>query len=206
MLRSIPGIGSNIATYRQDQFERAQRRAEALGRAASELLDPEDLFRRIGEDERLADMFEAAVAAAVASSSDSKIYLLGRAVATGALATDEAGVDEAQELIRIAGQLEAPDLKAMLALQADRTWPGNNDRYKGENPVGHLTRHVGMTPTVATTVVARLRHLGLLEDSPSAWINDLGNGDDDGVNVDVMSWLSPAGVELLAVLRARGDD
>lgn len=174
-----------------------------MGAAAGEVMDIEELFKKVAEDERLGDMFQQAVVAAASSSSQERIRLLGRALATGALADDEASIDEAQELLRIAAELEAVDIRAMIALRI--VDPKAPDRYRGTDPDAYLQRRLGMTPAVAATVLARLRQLGLLDETTMTWINDPQDSDDDSVNLEVTTHLSDAASELLAVLASHAD-
>ena len=75
----------------------ARRRArgqQALAVAASSVgITPGDLLDRILRDEQLLDLAAAVVAAASETMVEAKIRALGRALATGALATDDAVVE-----------------------------------------------------------------------------------------------------------------
>ena len=194
-LRMIPKVGTVVAQYRVDRFEQQKRRAEQLGDAASELLDPEELFRRIREDERLADMFEEAVAAAVASSSEDKIRLLGRALAAGALATDEAKIDAMQEMIRVASELEAVDIRALIFFGS-----GSSTR----DPDWDLKDQLQYDPATARIVVARLERLGLFGSESSGWVSFPEDKDDHSVEVDAEWVVTVAGERVLEVLGELG--
>src|SRR4051812_8521625 len=117
LIRMVPNLGPVLATWRHETHERKQKRIEKLGAAAAEEIGVEQFFQQVASDERLTDMFDAAVDSAIATSSDAKIRLLGRVVAAGALADDEARVDEAEQLLRIALELDPVDLRALRAME-----------------------------------------------------------------------------------------
>lgn len=120
MLSLIPKYGPLVADWRKAVFEREQCRAQLLGETASEEIGMSQLLEQLAHDEVLSDMFREAVETAVRSSSDLKIRLLGKVLAAAAVAKDEAKIDETQELLRIAEQLEAVDVRALTALSAGR--------------------------------------------------------------------------------------
>jgi chloramphenicol 3-O-phosphotransferase len=76
-------------------------------------MTPEDLLNRILRDERLLDLAAAVVAAASETMVEAKIRALGRALATGALAADDAVVDEQRFLVDILDDLEAPHVRML---------------------------------------------------------------------------------------------
>ena len=98
----------------------ARRRArgrQALAVAASSTdITPEDLLDRILRDEQLLDLAAAVVAAASETMVEAKIQALGRALAAGALATDDAVVDEQRFLVDILADLEAPHIRVLKQL------------------------------------------------------------------------------------------
>ena len=113
----------------------------------------EDLLERIMEDERLADLFRATMEAAVRAGDEQKLRALGRALARGALATDDAEFDDAQLVLRTVGQMEPIDLRALVML-TEKPIPldaqGRPDRSEpGSGPIPGLA------------VLAHLEQLGL---------------------------------------------
>jgi hypothetical protein len=95
----------------------ARRRARgrrALAVAASSAgVTPEELLERILHDEKLLDLAAAVVAAASETMVEAKIRTLGRALATGALALDDAVVDEQRFLVDILADLEAVHVRVL---------------------------------------------------------------------------------------------
>ena len=186
LLRMVPKFGPVVATWRQETHERKQRRAERLGAAAAEGIGVEQLFEQIASDERLTDMFNAAVDASIATSSDAKIRLLGRALAAGATASDEAKVDEAEQLLRIALDLDAVDLRALRALE----------RWHVRDAVHTVAYALDISAAIAGSIVARLERLHLLSVERMASISDKKDPDDDQVNLDE-EWRVTATAEAL---------
>jgi hypothetical protein len=191
LIRLVPKLGPIVATWRQETHERRQRRAEQLGTAAAEGIGVEQLFEQIASDERLTDMFNAAVEASIATSSDAKIRLLGRALAAGATAADEAKVDEAEQLLRIALELDPVDLRAMRALER---------RHVGD-AVYTVAYALDISPAIAGPVVARLERLHLLSVERMASISDKKDPDDDQVNIDEEWGVTDTAAALLGLLR-----
>ncbi len=174
LLRLVPKLGPVVATWRQEMHERKQRRAEQLGAAAAEGVGVQQLFEQIASDERITDMFNAAVEASIATSSDAKIRLLGRALAAGATASDEAKVDEAEQLLRIALDLDPVDLRALRALE----------RWHVSNAAHTVAYALDISSAIAGPIVVRLERLHLLSVERIASISDKNDPDDDQVNLD----------------------
>lgn len=150
--RLIPKLGPIVASWRQDTFDRKQRRAQQLGDVVSETIAIEEFFTHVASDERLSDMFDTAVEAAIATSSQAKVRLLGRALAANATAEDEAAVDETEQLLRIAIELDPVDLRALRAL----------DRWHTNNAIDKVSFALHVTEATAGPIVARLEHLHLI--------------------------------------------
>jgi len=96
---------------------RRRRGERAYEVAADEAgMSPDELLRSILGDERLLDLAVAVVTAAAETALDAKINALGRALATGATAADDAVVDEQRLLVRILADLEAPHIRVLVQL------------------------------------------------------------------------------------------
>lgn len=195
LIRLVPKLGPIVATWRQETHERKQKRAEQLGAAAAGEIGAEQLFRQIAADDRLTDMFNTAVEAAVATSSDAKIRLLGRALASGAIAKDQAHVDEAEQLLRVAVELDPVDLRALRALE----------RWHSSDPEGSVAFALGVGPAVAGPIVARLQRLHLIKVERLASVSDKKDPDDDQVNIDEEWSITPTTEALMALLDQRAD-
>jgi hypothetical protein len=116
MLRLIPGVGAVMAQWRDETYLRDKERVERMGAATAEVIDGEAVLRAIQEDERVSDMFRDVVSAAVRTGDDNKLGLLGRALASGALAKGDAAVDEAQQFLRIASELDPVEVEHLLGV------------------------------------------------------------------------------------------
>ena len=84
--------------------------AEAAGRSL------DDLLERITSDPRRLQLFAAATKAAAETTLEAKIRVLGRALATGALANDDALVEQQRFLVGILADLEALHLRVLAQL------------------------------------------------------------------------------------------
>jgi hypothetical protein len=84
---------------------------EEAGTSADELLDA------IMADERLTDLFRMTMELAARSGSEQKLKALGKALASGVLANDDAAYEQSLLLMRTIGQLEAPDIRVLSLVQ-----------------------------------------------------------------------------------------
>lgn len=195
LIRLVPTLGPIVATWRQETHERRKRRAEQLGAVAAEDIGVEQLFEQLANDERLTDIFNAAVDAAIATSSDAKIRLLGRVLAAGAVAEDEAKVDEAEQLLRIALELDPVDLRALCALE----------RWRAADATSDVAYALDIGPAIAGPIVARLERLHLIVVERMASVFDKKDPDDDQVSIDE-EWTVTATAEgLMNLLRERSN-
>jgi hypothetical protein len=103
--------------------ERGQRVLAVASSAAG--MPPEELLQRILRDERLLDLAAAVVAAASQTMVDAKIRTLGRALAAGALASDDAIVDEQRFLVDTLADLEAPHVRVLHQLSIEHDGYGS---------------------------------------------------------------------------------
>jgi hypothetical protein len=115
------------------------------------------------EHERFSDLLRDSVEAALRTRDERKIRLLAKAFASGALADDEAAVDEAEQQTRLIADLDPVDLRAVLVLR---------DRSRGYgHPVTCIARELRLTGATAHLVYARLERNGLVETQTLASIN-----------------------------------
>lgn len=98
--------------------QRRSRNAEEMVAAASDEsgLAPETLLETIVTDDRLTLLFSMAIDAALRTNAERKIRALGKAVARGTLAGDDAKIDEEQLVVSTLADLEAPHIRILLAL------------------------------------------------------------------------------------------
>jgi hypothetical protein len=140
-------------------------------------------------------MFRSAVDAAMRSTSELKIQLLGRALSSGALADDDAKVDEAEQMLRVATELDPVDLRALLAIREDR------QRFRPQSNPFQSLRRLGLSSASAWPVLARLQRLGLMSTSQSATVTTAGEErEDDDIEVEEEWELTSAASEVLKLL------
>ncbi|WGX98080.1 hypothetical protein [Nocardioides sp. L-11A] len=191
--------GDVVAEWRRERFEREERRADKLQEAIERRVAMGDLLNAVREDERLEEMFRVAVDAAVSSTSDLKIKLLGGAVASGALVDDTAKVDESVILLRLATELEVLDLRAIVAMSR----ASREERHElGARPVRFLADTLGIGPAIARPILSRLEQLGLVERVPIGSVSDASQDgrEYDTIEVDYDWNLTDTAGELLDLL------
>jgi hypothetical protein len=76
----------------------------------------EEFLNTIGSDPARLNLLAETIDAAARSNLDAKVRMLGAALGSGALAQDAARVDEAALKVRVLGELEAPHLKVLDAI------------------------------------------------------------------------------------------
>jgi hypothetical protein len=114
----VPGIGQQIADFRRDRHAVEQHRARVVAEeaAAATGWTAEELLEHVAGDDRLADLLMRAIEAARRTGVEEKLAALGRAVASGALAADDADVDEAELFIRTLDDIGAAEIRALIAM------------------------------------------------------------------------------------------
>jgi hypothetical protein len=119
-------IVSETLARRRDRGQRALAVA-----AAEAAMTPEELLQRIVRDERLLDLAAAVVAAASETMVEAKIRTLGRALAKGARASDDAVVDEQRFLVDTLADLEAPHIRVLHQLSVEHEGYGSPRKPDG---------------------------------------------------------------------------
>jgi hypothetical protein len=176
--------------------ERAQRALAVAASTAS--MTPEELLDRILRDERLLDLAAAVVAAASETMVEAKIRALGRALATGALAVDDAIVDEQRFLVDILADLEAPHVRVLHQLSIQHEGYGSPRNEKGDGRAyGWLTEdlsaHLPGMGVVLQPVLRVLESRDLVRDTAVGTLDY------------VPRWVvTEAGERCLAMLEERG--
>jgi hypothetical protein len=196
LLKLVPKFGSVLADWRKETYERDLHRVQTMSAAAGEKVNLGDLLQALHTDEALSDMFRTAVEAATRAGDDDKLRLLGRALASGALAEDDAAVEEAEQLLRAAVELDPVDLRALLALRASNAG----------RPRVVLQERLGTTEAVAWAVLARLLRVGLVEVERDARVSDPDDRTSDFVDIEETYTVTPAGEALVALLDERGSE
>jgi hypothetical protein len=190
----VPKVGGVLAQWREETFVRDQERIERMSQGAAEAIDLGDLLEAMQEDERVSDMFRVAVDAAVRTGAEDKLHLLGRALAAGALAADDAAVDEAEQLLRTAVELDPVDLRALLVIEDTQS----------RHPRQILEEHLEISTAVALAVMARLQRLGLVAEEQNATLNDARDKTNEFVDIDQTYVLTALWDAMQAVLADQG--
>lgn len=203
-LRLIPGFGDKLAQFNRDRYESRKARLEALRDAIAEDLTIDSLFDAISSNEEIADRFRAAVDAASRTTSAEKIRLLGKAVASGALAKDQAQVDISAQLLRLATEVEAVDLRGLIALRDWLHRVVTQPATEALDAQQVLVSRLGWSPVLADPVLARLQRLGLVQLAQEAHVMFPEDKNDDQIEM-IETWdVTPAGDALLELLE--GED
>lgn len=116
----VPVVGQPLADFRRDRYTLEMHRARVVAEevAAATGWSPAELLEQVASDERLGDVLVRTIEAARRSGVEAKLRALGRAVASGALAADDAEVDIAELLVRTLDDLEAAEIRALLAYES----------------------------------------------------------------------------------------
>lgn len=173
------------------RLERTQEAADAAsefsGRSFDELINIAS-----GDDQRL-EIIGRAVQAAALSSDFATIRALGRLLATGVLATDDAKVDESLRIISTLATLDPIDVKVLERMCA----PGSTWHVQRTDDNSHrrsIAEEFPQAETVIDHVVARLSQQGLIA-----------RPDAGGLSWDGIPWTATDfGLLCIQTLRAAG--
>ncbi|MGH9252022.1 MAG: hypothetical protein ACRD0W_21270, partial [Acidimicrobiales bacterium] len=120
--------------YMQDAGQRAWSRVKAASDEAADVFgDAEQLLERISSDDRLLWLLDTTVDAAARASTEQKARALGRALAEGALASDDARIDEAQFMARVLADVETIDVRVLANLSGLRDLHNEYVEARGHN-------------------------------------------------------------------------
>jgi hypothetical protein len=186
------GILPTFLEYIQDTSKRAWSRVKAASDEAVDVFgDAEQLLERITSDDRLLWLLDSTVDAAARASTEGKARALGRALAEGALANDDARFDEAALMSRIINDVEPIDLRVLARLsdlRHGRHVPSEAgpaaDGFPAYLWTVDLARVAGLDPVVVDGPLGLLQRHGLIgqavispnEDEGTGWcITDLGD-------------------------------
>jgi hypothetical protein len=153
LIRGLSARLGALVDYVYDVRQRAEARAGLmLDIAASQAGTEERLLEAIGSDERRLRLLEQAIRAAETSRVEEKVHAIGRALASGALAEDDAVIDEVSILIAAIADLEIPHIRVLrLLMQIPLT-------------LGQLGSQLRASPELIQALVAALRRHGLIFD------------------------------------------
>jgi hypothetical protein len=118
-----PARAEAIISYLDDRSARRQRRIEEMADAAeSEAGEPfAALLGRAQSDDDRSDLANDVLSQAADAASAWKIRALGRALALGLLASDDAAIDEVRLMVRAMRDLESPHVRILHHLYVHRS-------------------------------------------------------------------------------------
>lgn len=124
-----PRLGA-VLQYAQAVNERATaRRQMFVGELLEDSgLEPDDVIKRLHEDERLSALFETALDTVARSAYESKLLLLARVVAQAI--DDKASIDDSILLAATIRELEPPHVRAFIILARNPTWLNDHDQIR----------------------------------------------------------------------------
>jgi hypothetical protein len=160
LLRLVPKVGPVAAQLRDELHKRDQERYDEFRKRVEDDIDLDELARLILEHERFGDLLRDSVEAALRTRDTQKIRLLAKAFSSGALADDEASIDEAEQLTRLIAELDPVDIRAALALR------NRGNRYG--HPVGCIQHELGVSHPMSNLIYSRLQRTGLVENETIA--------------------------------------
>jgi hypothetical protein len=139
-----------------------RRMAAVLGLAAKQSGKmPVDLVEEISTDPRKLQLLVDSLRAGAESAWEERTRVLGRALAAGAVAEDDALVDEERKWVAILASIEAPELRIMeYLLRGDKERPGHMIIARRE----HLARASGYRQLIGPALVAMERNALVLRE------------------------------------------
>lgn len=167
----VPYRGPALAAYIQDRQDRESRRLEAFAEGVRDHgADLEAILAAATTNPQFAALVDTAFGAAQRSSWPGKARMLGRALADGHLASDDAKLDEAGLLLSTIAALEALDVRILDLLQRIMTdqMPVSETETTGDGlgkgiSVMNLSKYTGgISQPALGHIVSRLSALGLI--------------------------------------------
>jgi hypothetical protein len=152
----------------------------------------------------LLDLAAAVVAAASETMVEAKIRMLGRALATGALAADDAVVDEQRFLVNTLADLEAPHIRVLHQLSIEHEGYDSPQSAEGRRraygwSTGDLSKQLPGMGLVLRPVLSALASLELIRDTAV--------GSLDYVPGEAERWIvTDFGMQRLVILEEHGHE
>jgi hypothetical protein len=147
---------------------RHQRALEALQAGADfKGSTPEDILRAAQSDAARIELVAQALAAASTATTDAKVRALGRALASGALSSDEALVDQEVHVISALARLEPAHVRALELLSETRIPQVNGVLYRSRDlawPVLAIAQKYPSAAAVLPALLATLSSVGAIRD------------------------------------------
>lgn len=185
LIRLLPRVGGVLATWR---VERHQERLEVFLDSFGEV--PEDtVIEAIKQRPYFADDLDRAARAAAETHSEEKIRLLGKVLRAELVAKDQAAVDNVQQILRVAIELDPVDIRALVAIRESPK----------SDPFDTVRDYLSVNSATAFAIRSRMVRLGLIEMFTEAAIASPEDKDDDSVFVE-QSWSTTPVFEALVLM------
>jgi hypothetical protein len=161
-----PSRGQAIGKWLESLRVRSEDRGRTAFEAATEAarISADELLDSIMADERLTDLFRMTMELAAKSGNEQKLNALGKALASGSLAKDDAEYDEALLLMRTIGQLEPADVRVLLGMGVRQVVRGVTSSQPVARPEESLFAPLA--------VWVQLEQLGLIEKTTTSRSSD----------------------------------
>ena len=168
VVKEVPLLGQLLADRRRSATDMMERAVVYAG------VTPEEFVDALAADPKHRYLLRRAIHAGSDSASDEKTRILAAALAAGAIATDDAVVDESVLVIDAVTQLESVHLRVLALLATEptdpavgnyaniRPWPWTPEQIY--DAVAHMS---GVLPAI----LAKLQALGIIDEFPSERID-----------------------------------
>ncbi|WP_159079486.1 hypothetical protein [Plantactinospora sp. BC1] len=158
----------SFAVRRAVDFQQARGSQLLIEAASSSETSLDDLLDKLVNDPVRLQLLLRSLEVAARATTDYKLSLVANLLATGALATDSAAVDEQLLVVDALGALETPHFRLMLILKHPSpvwwTSPDERKAYRQAWPEARILERDDGLRNVLTALLARLQSLGLARD------------------------------------------
>ncbi|WP_125812361.1 hypothetical protein [Actinoplanes sp. ATCC 53533] len=167
-VKEIPILAQMFADRRRSATDMMEHAVAYAG------VNPERFMDALAADPKHRHLLRRAIHAAGDSVSGEKIRTLAAALAAGAIATDDAVVDESMLVIDAVAQLEAVHLRVLALLATEPDDPAV-DHYQNIRPwpwtPQQIHNGVPQLSAVLPAILAKLQALGITKDFPNGLID-----------------------------------
>lgn len=172
----VPGVGSAVGVGVQALINFVGRGIERRQRKALDALDeacrvsrtaPEELLDHAGLDDGRMELTMGALTAAAQAGTAAKVRALGRALATGVLANDDAIVERETYIVDALSRLEPPHVRVLDVLNETRVPQVNGRLYHAVNlawPVAAIAAKYPEAGPTLPSLLATLVSVGAVVD------------------------------------------
>ncbi|WP_285550263.1 hypothetical protein [Actinoplanes regularis] len=168
VVKEVPLLGQLLADRRRSATDVVERAIAYAG------CTPEEFVNVLAADPEHRYLLRRAIQAASDSVSEEKRRILAAALAAGAIATDDAVVDESVLVIDAVAQIESVHLRVLVLLATEPDDPAVSN-YTNIRPWPWTPRQIyeaaAPLASVLPAILANLQALGIIDDFPSQRID-----------------------------------